>query len=294
MAKKLHLRIPLFSTRATATISVALVLVILGMAAMVGIATRRVADAVMENIGFVVVFADDATATDIDGVTSRLRQHPGVAGVVYNPADSILARWQKIVGEDEDILRLAGVNPFSPELEVNVRASHSSPDSISLLAQPLSLLPQVADVRIHTDIVSSVTRTLRSVSLTLLCIAVALLCVSFVLIFNTVRLSVYSKRFLINTMQLVGATPSFIRAPFLRENALNGLVAGIIGSGLLALALWVCTSIDPGVASAVLWWPDAALVMAGMLITGVAICLAASAMACNRYLNMSYDQLFKQ
>lgn len=294
MSKKIHLRIPLFSTRATATLSVALVLVILGMAAMVGIATRRVGDAVMENIGFVVVFADDVTASDIDAVRSRLGSQPGVSKITFNPSDSILARWQKIVGEDEDILRLAGVNPFSPELEVNVKASHSSPDSLTMLAQPLSLLPQVADVRIHTDIVSSVNRTLRSVSLTLLCIAVALLCVSFVLIFNTVRLSVYSKRFIINTMQLVGATPAFVRAPFLKENAVNGLVAGVIGSGLLALALWVCTSIDPAVAYAARWWPDAAAVMAGMLVTGVVICLAASALACNRYLNMSYDQLFKQ
>ena len=293
MRGKIHLRIPLFSTRATATLSVALVLLILGMASMVGIGAGRLGDAVMENLGFVVVFADDVTASDVNDVTTRLRKSDAVSNVTYNSADVILDRWQKIVGEEENILSLAGVNPFSPEHEVNVKPAYASADSLTALVQPLTLLPQVSDVRLHTDIVSSVNRTMRSVELTLIIIAVALLLVSFVLIFNTVRLSVYSNRFLINTMQLVGATRGFVRRPFLIENMVNGFAAGIIASGLLALALYATQQVDPMLAVAVQWWPDAAIVTGGMIFTGVIICVAASAVACNRYLNLSYDQLFK-
>lgn len=293
MAKKLHFRIPLFSTRATATLSVALVLVILGLAAMVGVAARSLTRQVLENVGFVVVLSDDVTASDIDAVTRRLKKTPGVVGVKFDSAEQILERWQQTVGPDEDIMRLAGVNPFSPELDVRVDMMHSSTDSIEAIAGPVALMPQVADLKINSDIISSVSRTLRSVTLTLVLVAAALLLVSFVLIFNTVRLSVYSSRFIINTMQLVGATPAFVRRPFLVANIVNGIAAGVIASVILGLLYGFVLRIDPGV-SRVADWQDAAWVMGGMVATGMLICLAASFMACNRYLNLSYDQLFKQ
>lgn len=292
MAKKLHLRIPLFSTRATATVSVALVLVILGLATMVGLAAHRLTDSVRENMGFIVVFEDDVTASQVAQVTDRLRSEGGVGEVVYSSPEVILDRWQKMVGEDEDIMRLAGVNPFSPELEVKVTPQYASADSISVLSGPVALMPFVRDVKISIDIIDSVNHTMRSVSLTLLIIAVALLVVSFVLIFNTVRLTVYSRRFLINTMQLVGATRGFIRRPFLKENAVTGLVAGVLAALILAAMLVGAIHLDPQI-QAVVQWADAALVMAGMVVTGMIICLLASIFACNRYLSLSYDQLFR-
>lgn len=292
MAKRLHLRIPIFSTRATATVSVALVLVILGLAAMVGIVTNRVTDSVKENMGFVIVLSDDATASDIDGITTTLKRHPGVRTVSYSSADAILERWQHLVGDDEDIMRLAGVNPFLAELEVHVNATHAHPDSISMICTPYGLMPQVSEVRVISELIDSVSATMRSISITLLIIAIALLGVSFVLIFNTVRLTVYSRRFLINTMQLVGATRGFIRRPFLFENMLNGFVAGIIASAMLGAVVYGAASIDASIAGAVRL-DDTLLVMAAMTVTGVLICLCASYVACTRYLSLSYDQLYK-
>ena len=292
MAKKLHLRIPIFSTRATATLSVALVLVILGLAAMVGIVTGRVTESVKENMGFVVVLAEDVSASDIDAVTQRIKSYGGTRSVTYSSPEVILERWQKLVGEDEDIMRLAGVNPFSPELEVHVDATHAHPDSIALMSAPLELLPQVNEVRVTADLIEKVSSTMDSITLTLLIVAVALLLVSFVLIFNTVRLTVYSRRFLIHTMQLVGATPAFVRRPFLTENMVNGFVAGIIASAALAAILYGACRVDAAIAEAVCI-EDAVMVMLAMTITGIIICLAASWVACNRYLSLSYDQLFK-
>ena len=198
MPKKHFHHIPLFSTRATATVSVALVLVILGIAAMVGVATHRLSQSVRDNMGFVVIFNEDVTADDIAGVTEHLKSTGAVSRTEYSSPDDILARWQKMVGEDEDILRLANVNPFTAELEVIVNPEYASADSIGGLVAPLALMPQVGDVKIHSDLIDNVNATLRSVSLTLVAIAIALLVVSFVLIFNTVRLSVYSQRFIIN------------------------------------------------------------------------------------------------
>lgn len=292
MPKKVFLRLPLFSTRATATFSVALVLVILGLAAMVGVATHRLSETIRENMGFVVVLEEGTDASQVAQVTSALKATNGVRKVTYSSSEQILDRWQHMVGNDEDILNLAGVNPFSPELEVLLQPAYSSPDSVALIADPLEMLPQVSSIRVNTDIIGSVNHTLSSVSFTLLIIAAALLIVSFVLIFNTVRLTVYSRRFLINTMQLVGATRGFIRRPFLLENMLNGLIAGLLASGILALLILGARDFDQSIET-VTSWEDAALVMVGMVITGVLICLIAAFFACNRYLSSTYDELYK-
>ncbi|MDE5728432.1 MAG: permease-like cell division protein FtsX [Duncaniella sp.] len=292
MPKKLRLRIPIFSTRATATLSVALVLVILGLASLVGIGAHRATESVKQNMGFVIVLADDATATDIEAVSQRLKSTGGIAEVSFSSSDDILDRWQKIVGEDEDILALAGINPFSPELEVRVASSHAYPDSIVVLTAPLELMPAVREVRVTADIIETVRHTMDSITLVLLIVAGALMLVSFVLIFNTVRLTVYSRRFVIHTMQLVGATPGFIRKPFLLENLLSGAVAGIIASIAVGATIYGASSIDRNISDAV-FPADILAVCGGMFVTGMVICFAASWFACNRYLSLSYDQLFK-
>ena len=292
MAKKRFQHIPLFSTRATAVVSVALVLLILGIAALVGVATHTLSRTVRDNMGFVVIFNEGVTAGDIARVVDMLKADDAVSSTEYSSADDILARWQDMVGEDEDILRLAGVNPFTPELQVTVSERYSSNDSIMSLAAPVMLMPQVYDVKINNELIDSVNSTLRSVSLTLVGIAIALLVVSFVLISNTVRLSVYSRRFLINTMQLVGATAGFIRRPFLAESLVNGAVAGVFASVCVGLMLWLGPRLDSTVGTLV-DWPECIIVMAGMIVTGMLICLVGALFACNRYLALSYDELYK-
>ncbi|MDE6394759.1 MAG: permease-like cell division protein FtsX [Duncaniella sp.] len=292
MAKKRFQHIPLFSTRATAIVSVALVLLILGIAALVGCATHSLSRTVRDNMGFVVIFNEDVTAGDIARVVDVLKAGGAVSSTEYSSPEEILARWQRMVGEDEDILRLTGVNPFTSELKVTVTERYSSYDSIMALASPVMLMPQVCDVKINNELIDSVNSTLRSVSLTLVGIAVALLIVSFVLIFNTVRLSVYSRRFLINTMQLVGATAGFIRRPFLAESVVNGAVAGLIASACIGPIRWLGPRLD-GSVGMLIDWSHCIAVMAGMVVTGIVICLIGALFACNRYLTLTYDELYK-
>lgn len=292
MPKKRFHHVPLLSTRVTATVSVALVLVILGIASLVGCATHVLSQSVRDNLGFVVIFEHDVTAGDISAVTDRLKASGGIKSTSYSSADQILERWQRLVGEDEDILSLAGVNPFSSELEVHVNDAYASHDSILSLASPLALLPQVYDVKVHSELIDNVNSSLKSVSLILVGVAVALLIVSFVLIFNTVRLSVYARRFLINTMQLVGATSGFIRRPFMCESLVIGAVAGLIASVVIALAMLGCLRLETQL-SAYVGWADVFMVIIGMIVAGMVICLIAAWMACNRYLTLSYDELYK-
>lgn len=292
MARRRHHIIPLFTTRATATVSVALVLFILGMASLIGIATHVITNNIRENMGFVVLFNEDVTASDIAKVKSMFESNPGVSSTAYSSPEVVLDRWQAMVGEDEDIVRLSGINPFVGELEVHVRSAYASSDSLDRMIAPLMLLPQVGEVKIHTEMVDRVNATLRSVGLGLLIVAVALLIVSFVLIFNTVRLAVYARRFTIYTMKLVGATGGFIRRPFLLDNILNGLVAGLLASVALALVVMYCRTLDLSVTE-ILTWESVLPVIGALLVTGVLICLIAALFATNRYLRLSYDEMFK-
>jgi cell division transport system permease protein len=292
MAKRRHHLIPMFSTRATATVSVALVLFILGIASIVGIATHRVTETIKENIGFVVLFNEDVTASDIAAVKNQLKAHPGVAKCEYSSPEVVLERWQKMVGEGEDICMLADVNPFVGEMDVHVTSKYALSDSINVIIAPLILMPQISDIKVHTEMIGRINSTLRSVTLGLFIVAVALLVISFVLIFNTVRLSVYARRFIIHTMKLVGATPGFIRRPFLVDNVVNGIVASMIAIAGLSLLVYYCRALDLSVAS-VLDWSILAPVFAGVVIVGVLLCLVASIFATNRYLRLSYDEMFK-
>lgn len=292
MAKRRHHIIPLFSTRATATVSVALVLFVLGLASLIGIATHRVTDSIKEKMGFVILFNEEVTASDIASVKDLVKGNPGVASSVYTSPETVLDRWQKMLGEGEDIMRLGGVNPFVGELEVRVKPAYASTDSINLIVAPLMLMPQVSEVKVHAELVDSINGTLRSVTFGLLVVAIALLVVSFVLIFNTVRLAVYAKRFSIYTMKLVGATAGFIRRPFLTSNLLNGFVAGLIASVGLIAVVYYSHMMELSVAE-VLSWQAIIPVLAGVILTGMLICLIAAFFAANRYLRLSYDEMFK-
>lgn len=292
MAKRRHHLIPLFTTRATATLSVALVLFILGLAAFMGIAAHKVTQGIKENMGFVVLFNEDVTASDIDAVKTRLKKMTGVRETIYSSPDAVLDRWQKMVGDDEDIIKLADVNPFVGEIEVKVLPDYASTDSISLLTAPIMLMPQVSEVKVHTAMVDRVNATLRSISMALVFVAIALLTVSFILIFNTVRLTVYARRFTIYTMKLVGATSSFIRRPFLTDNLINGLVAGLIASIALVATVYYGSTYEQEI-SGLIEWELVAAVLAGVIVTGMLICLVAAIFAANRYLRLSYDEMFK-
>ena len=292
MAKRRHHIIPLFSTRATATVSVALLLFVLGLASLIGIATHRVTDSIKEKMGFVILFNEEVTASDIASVKDLVKGNPGVASSVYTSPETVLDRWQKMLGEGEDIMRLGGVNPFVGELEVRVKPAYASTDSINLIVAPLMLMPQVREVKVHAELVDSINGTLRSVTFGLLVVAIALLVVSFVLIFNTVRLAVYAKRFSIYTMKLVGATAGFIRRPFLTSNLLNGFVAGLIASVGLIAVVYYSHMMELSVAE-VLSWQAIIPVLAGVILTGMLICLIAALFAANRYLRLSYDEMFK-
>lgn len=218
-----------FSARITATISVALVLLLLGIVAAIGIAARSVTTSIKENMGFDVVMAEEAPESSVNRLKKMWNSSPYVSSYTYYSPDDAMRQWQHDTGEN--LMELLGVNPFSPEFEVKVKAQYASVDSIDRITASLRDLDGVAEVNVHAEMVESVNNNLHTIMLILVVAAGALTLISFVLINNTVRLTVYSKRFLIHTMRLVGATHGFIRRPFIIGNAIQGIAAALVAHG---------------------------------------------------------------
>lgn len=290
MEKRPNKGISTFSAQITATISVALVLLLIGIIAMLGIAAHSITRNIKENIGFDIVLTDTATDAEVNQLKSKWTASPYTASVRYYSKEDALMNWEEETGEN--LMDVLGINPFSGELEVKVKADYASSDSINKIITPLKSLPYVHEVNVHTELVDSINRNINSVSLILIIITCALLFISFALINNTVRLTVYSRRFIIHTMKLVGATGSFIRRPFINANVVSGIVSALIASAILASTLYYLQGIDSGIASAITW-PQAACVFAGILIIGIIICAVAALFATNKYLRLDYDDMFR-
>ncbi len=290
MEKKGKKGISTFSAQITSTVSVALVLLLLGIISMLGIAARSITTEIRENMGFSVILSDTVTVNNVNSLKKQFSTSPGVSGIIYFSPEDALQKWQEETGED--LVKVLGVNPLPGEIEVKVKARYASTDSISKMIAPLKKLPYVSEVSVHSDMVDSINHNIKSIVLVLTIVAAALLFISFALINNTVRLTVYSRRFLIHTMKLVGATGGFIRRPIINSNMLSGLIAAIIADLLLAGALFYLHSADRVIASAVPW-EEAAWVFGGIIIIGIAICSIASLFATNKFLRSDYDDMFK-
>lgn len=289
MADRKRRRISTLGSRITSLVSVALVLILAGLAAMTAIAGKRLTDDVRRNIGFVVKMERDCLPDKVDALRLSLDADASVERVAFASAEDILAQESQFLGDD--ITDMLDRNPYAAEFDVKVRPACAHLDSIGALVALYSRFDGVDDVITESAVIEDVDAALSKAGAIFLIVALVLLVVCVALINNTVSLSIYSRRFVIHTMKLVGATGGFIRRPFLNAAAVNGLVAGIIASVALVAIRLYGSSVDPLVAEALP--PQAmALVCLCATSTGVAICTLTAFFATSRYLRASYDEMF--
>ncbi len=282
-------RISTLGSRFTSMISVCLVLLLLGIGAMTGLIGNGIAGEVRRNVGFVVKLERECSENNIQVIASALESHPAVASAEFLSADSILAEERKYLGESlsADI----DENPFFPEFNVSLEAGATAPDSVAAITAYFESFEGVGEIVSENAVIEGVDKALRRTGTFALIGAAALLMVAIALINNTVSLSIYSRRNTIHTMKLVGATRGFIRAPFVRTAALNGLAAGVIASVMLAFLRIYASTFDP-IVSASLPWIEMAILFLALLAIGTALCALTAAFAINRHLNSSYEDLF--
>ncbi|MCD8386435.1 MAG: permease-like cell division protein FtsX [Bacteroidales bacterium] len=288
MSKSRTSKISTLGSQITTVVSVALVLFILGVLAVIFLAAGRVSTTIMGEISAIVKLDLGATEAQVQQVGAYLIEAPYTAELEYTSADEVL---QQEMEYNAEVLELIGENPYSAEYEVKLKAAYVEPDSIAALSAAVMLLPGVDEVVTQIDMVKSVVSATRRISVVLGCVAGVLLLISIVLIFNTVSIGVYGRRFVIRTMQLVGATGGFIRRPFIVAGLWSGFLAALLASGLL-----IAAQAYVGQLNVELYLDLPPLTMAAicgaLCVLGLAICGIAAMCATNRYLRASYDALY--
>ena len=287
--KNSHRRITFFNARLTSTISISLVLFLLGLVVLIGLFTNRLSSHVRENFSFSVVLSNDIKDSQILNIQKQLNAAPFVKSTTYISKEQAAKELEaELGGNPEDFL---GYNPLLPSIEVKLKAEYANNDSISMIETRIKQGSNVRDVMYQKDLLQLVNHNIKTIGIMLFTLSLIFMVISFALISNTIQLSVYSKRFLIHTMQLVGATGSFIRTPFVRSNIISGVAAAVIAMLLLSGFLYYLTKSITDFGS-LINMEMLLIVFASMLVSGIVISVTATWFAINKYLNMKIDNLY--
>lgn len=273
----------------TASISTMLVLLLLGAVVFFVLAANNLSVYVRENIAFSVLVSDDMKETDILRFQKELNAKPYVKHTDYISKKQALAEQSEAMGTDP--AEFLGYNPFTASIEVRLNADYANSDSVAWIKDEILSNKEVIEINYPQDLLDAVNRNIRKISLILLGIAALLALISFALINNTIRLTIYSQRFLINTMKLVGASWAFIRRPFLKRNAWVGILAGIMSDTVLAVIAYALVRYEPDLLAIVT--PEVMITVMGVVfLFGVMITTFCALVSINRYLRMKTNELY--
>ena len=282
-------RFSFIEARITSTLSVSLVLFILGIMAMLGILANNLSVYVRENIGFSIILKDSATESNIAQMQTLLANAEYVKAAQYISKEEALKEVILELGENPE--EIIGINPMQASIEVRLNADYTHPDSITNINRNLSKYKYVEDIYIQKDLIQAVNDNIRTIGIILFTLALVLMIISYVLISNTIRLTAYSQRFIIYTMKLVGATPGFIRRPFIRSNVVCGIIAAIIAIILLTACMsYVVGEFDNF--HTLLNTRMMLIVYGIVLLLGILLTAISSFFAVNRYIGMKRDELY--
>ncbi len=278
-------------SRLTSIMSVSMVLFLLGVVSMMGLIGKELRDFVRESMSFTVILSPEAGESEVSDMRKRIERQPFVKEIVYHSKEEALEEVSRELGENPETF--LGWNPLSPSFEVKVKSEYTSvADSVAMVEAALKKLPSVRGVSYKRDLLDSLNKNIKVISAVVIFIAVLLLLISFALINNTIRLLIYSRRFSIYTMRLVGATPAFIRRPFIAQNILGGLIAALIALAVLAWG-WYYVSEHYPLMAAVLTHENALIVAGIVILLGILISLVSAVMAVNKYMRMDINKLYR-
>ena len=273
----------------TSSISTTMVLLLLGMVVFFVLSANNLSTYVRENIGISVLVSDDMKEPEALKFQKSLNEKSYVKESVYISKEQALKEQTEAMGTDP--AEFLGYNPFTASIEIKLNAQYANSDSIAWIEKEILTNKKVMEVSYPQNLIDSVNRNIQKVSLFLLGLAALLTLISFALINNTIRLAIYSKRFLIHTMKLVGASWSFIRRPFLVRNVWIGVLAGIMADAVLLGMAYMLVKYEPQLIEIIT--PNALLVvMASVFVFGLAITFFCAYISINKYLRMKASALY--
>lgn len=279
-----------FNLHFTSTVSISLVLFMIGLIVSLYLTTHYFTIKSKENISLSIILNDTISENDLSRLERYLNATEYTKQVVYISRDSALKEHIAAIGEDPS--EFLGYNPLNASLEVFLSSEYASSDSINNIIVPrLNAFNGILDITYQKDMIELLNNNVNKLSFILSLIALVMLFISIVLINNTIRLSIYSKRFIINTMQLVGAKNNFIRRPFIKRSLSNSIIASILALLMLGGSIYFVQS-QIGTAINLYQMEIIVPVVVIVFIISLIINYIATVAAVNRYLRMRTEQLY--
>lgn len=277
-------------SRLTGIVSVSMVLFLLGLVVMIGLMGRELKAYVQESMTVAAIMSPNATDNDVKSLEAFLKAQASVKDMIYISKDEALKEVSKELGEDPQ--EFLGWNPMSPAFELHLKSEVSSDrDAVNAFITQLEKHTLVQRVNYKRDLLDEINNNIRIITLVMIVVAGLLLLVSFTLISNTIRLLIYARRFSIYTMRLVGATPGFIRRPFVMQNMWNGLVAAFIALALLVWGAYYVVSLYP-VMGEMMTWQNGAILAGLVVFFGMIISVWSAVVTVNKYMRMDMNKLY--
>ena len=278
-----------FNSRLTSVISISLVLFLLGLILLIGMLGNKLSVYVKENLSFSIVLKDNQKETEIKKMQKSLDALPFIKSTEYISKEQAAKELEEELGENPETF--LGFNPLQASIEVKLHSEYANPDRLQVIEKKIRNYTSVSELLYRKDMMEMVHNNMKRLGLILLTLAAVLMIISFVLISNTIRLLIYSKRFLIHTMKLVGATSGFIRRPFVKYNIVSGIFASILAILMLTGALYYLQNELKGFIQ-ILDMQTLLLVYVAVFALGIVLSVIATIFAVNKYLRMGGDKLY--
>ena len=274
-------------------VSVALVLCLIGAECVLLLSAGALVTRMREGLSVTAVLIPEADSTHYAQMESYLADDQRCIRYTFISKEQALQNDIQYLGHNpEDFL---GYNPLGDEYEIHIAEAYTHPDSLTVITEQLSELPYVNNVSYPVKVASVIGSPVQRLLWIIFIVALVLLLVAYVLIVNTIRLQIYAKRFLINTMTLVGATPWVTRRPFVRRNMLMGFMAGLVAVVVVLTGVfWLNARLKPSGAELLpLTFGNVSLIAVVVIGSGLLITLLASLIATGRYIRMDNNTLYE-
>lgn len=286
--QKAH-RKQIWRSNVTAVVSISLVLFMLGLLGLVMLYANALSGYVKENIGFTIYMKDEAKEVDILQFQKFLDASDFVRSTKYVSSEDAAEYLEETLGED--FVGFMGYNPLKRSIDVKIMSDFANEDGIIEVQSELLKNPMIHEIDYPVDLIRVINRNVRKAGIVILVFCGLLSLIAISLINNNIRLSVYSKRFLINSMKLVGATQSFIRKPFVIQGVLRGLIGAVVANGLLAGVIYLANQNVPELFG--LENVEIVMTLFGAVLTlGLVISFLSTTFAVRKYLRLNADELY--
>lgn len=271
--------------------SISLVLVMVGLLGLIVLHGKNLSNFVKENIVLNVVIKEDAGDNEIFTLQSNLEKNESIKSTQFISKETAAKNLSNDLGED--FVKFLGYNPLSASIDVYLKADFANKERIQKLVSKLKKKDIVKEVIYQESLIDMVNENLKSISLVIVAFGFTLLLIAIALINNTIRLAMYSQRFIIRSMQLVGATKGFIRKPYLVSGIIHGLLGGIVAILILVSILYIAKTEMPELAM-LQNYMEFGMLFSGIILMGIVISIFSTFFAVNKYLNQHIDDLYKK